>query len=74
MVKMFIVRKDLNIITGADVNGLTNRIPALMKIADTEYQKLLLQAIEFCNLDIGSSSDKERVALCKYVKKNMRAL
>ena len=40
MVKMFIVRKDLIIITGADVNGLTNRIPALMKTADAEYPRV----------------------------------
>ena len=75
MVKMFLVRNRLNVSTRADISGLTSRVPALMEEANAEYEELLRQAIDFCNLDIGASSpDKERVALCKYVKKNMRAL
>ena len=46
--------------------------PALMKEADAEYRELHAHAIEFCNLDQGTSSslDKDRVTLCKYVKQS----
>ncbi len=75
MVKMFLVRNRINVSSRADIDGLTNRVPALMKAADAEYMELLEQAIDFCNLDIEASSlDKDRVALCKYVKQHMRAL
>jgi len=76
MMKMFLVRNRVNVSSRDDIDGLTNRVPSLMKGADIEYLELLQQAIDFCNLDIGknSSPDKNLVALCKYVKKNMRAL
>lgn len=76
MMKMFLVRKSLDISTRADIDGLTNRLPALKDVADAEYKALLQQAIDFCNLDTAkpSSPDKERVALCRYVKQQMRAL
>ena len=77
MVKLFLVRNRINISTRADIDGLTKRVPALMKEADAEYKVLLRQAIDFCNLDIGTSSedhDIEQVALCKSVKKHMKAL
>jgi hypothetical protein len=75
MVKMFLVRKRINVSTRTDITELRNRVPALVKEANAEYRELLKQAIDFCNLDIGASSqDKEQVALCKYVKRHMRAL
>jgi hypothetical protein len=87
MVKMFLARDTVNITTRADIDGLTNRVPVLMKNVDAEYQQLLQQAITFCNLDIPatpspakqavgapSPNSEKRVKLCKYVKQNMRAL
>jgi len=76
MMKMFLVRNRVNVSSRTDIDGLTNRVPSLMKEADIEYLELLQQAIDFCNLDIdkNSSPDRNLVALCKYVKKNMRAL
>jgi hypothetical protein len=76
MVKMFLIRGRINVSSRADIDGLANRVPALMEEADTEYRELHEQAIDFCNLDQEKppSRDKDRVALCKYVKQNMRAL
>ena len=77
MVKMFLVRGRINVSSRADIDGLANRVPALMEEADVEYRELYQQAIEFCNLGQKKkppSLDKDRVALCKYVKQHMRAL
>ena len=50
MVKMFLVRNRINVSSRADIDGLTNHVPALMEVADAEYRELLEQAIGFCNL------------------------
>jgi hypothetical protein len=60
MVKMFLVRNRINVSTRADIDGLTNHVPSLMKEADAEYRELLQQAIDFCNLDIGASHGGQR--------------
>ena len=76
MVKMFLVRGRINVSSRADIDGLANRVPAVMEEANAEYRELHEQAIDFCNLDQQKppSLDKHRVMLCKYVKQHMRAL
>lgn len=53
----------INVSSRADIDGLANRVPAVMELeeADAEYRKLHEQAIDFCNLDQGKPPSLDNV-------------